>query len=281
MALSPLSLFSSTPNAKDFGAFTQGDVNIPGTAPQYQAFLVSGRTVAPLGVRQIGPFAFDYEGDDNVSQQSEITDHFVEGNTAVHDQIGIRPVQITLKGSVSELVFGAALSNALLTTLTTVENGLSATNAYLGKYTPGATQKLLTTISQAEAIAVQIEQAAARIAQIASFFVLPGTNKQQQAYAVLSSLQLARVIFTVYTPFQVFTQMAIENFDITQPAGTKTQSNITVRMKQLQFVNNITQSSFLTRYGGRATFGYQPTVANGLTNGLQSAAGIKNVTSVF
>lgn len=272
MALVPLS--TST-----FAQFTQGDVNVPNAASSYQSFLVSGKTIAPAGVRQIGPFAFDYEGDDDVSQDSEITDHWVESNTAVQDHIGIKPVQITLKGVVSELTFSRTLATSLITALTSVENALSQADAYLGKYTPGTTQTLLATITQAQSIAVQIEQAAARTSQIASFFVTPLTTKQQQAYATLSSLQLARVLFTVYTPFQVFANMAIEHFDISQPGWTKTQSNLTVRMKQLQFTDNISQATFGTQFGGRASVGYQPSIANGLTSGIQSS--IDKVTSVF
>lgn len=263
-----------------FAQFTSGDINVPGASENYQTFLASGFTVAPQGVLQIGPFAFDYEGDDNVSQASEITDHFVEDNTAVQDHIGIKPVRITLKGIVSELTFGRTLANTLLLALTSVENGLSQTDAYLGKYTAGVTDTLLTTISQVENVAVQIEQGAARVAQIASYFIAgPYKSKQQQAYATLSSLQLARVLFTVYTPFQVFSNMAIEDFDMTQPGFTKTQANITVRMKQLQFSNTVTPSSFTTQFGGRASTGFQPTVTTGLTSGFTSA--ISNITSAF
>lgn len=261
-----------------FTQFTAGDVNVSGTSQSYQAFLTSGKTIAPNGVRQIGPFAFDYEGDDNVRQDSEITDHFVEDNTAVQDHIGIKPVIVTLKGSVSEVVFGRSVSTAILSALTSVENALSRVSAYTGSYTPGVTQTLLTAITQTQSVAIQIEQAASRTAQIANFFFPQGT-KQQQAYATLSSLQLARVIFTVYTPFQVFSNMAIESFDITQPEKTKTMANIVVKMKQLQFTNDISQASFITQYGGRASVGYQPTISSGLTSGVTAAIG--NITSVF
>lgn len=254
------------------------NVNVPGAVGNYASLLTTGDTIAPLGVKQIGPFQFDDEGDDIVSQHSEITDHFVEDNTAVQDHIGISPVKITLKGSISEVVFANTLATALVTALTTVENGLSAVPAFVGTYTPGVAQKLETTISQAQNVAVQIEQAASRAAQIASYFFPQGT-RQQKAYAMLSALQLARVIFTVYTPFQVFANMAIEDFTITQPKNTKTKSDITVVMKQLQFANSLSVSSFLYQYGGRSTAGFQPVVGNGLTAGVTSS--ISNITSAF
>lgn len=259
------------------GAF-DANVNVPGAAEQYSFYLTTGDTIAPFGVKQIGPFQFDDEGDDTVSQHSEITDNFVEDNIAVQDHIGIAPVRITLKGSVSELVFGNTLASLLVTALTSVENSLSQVPAFVGSYSPGVTQTLLTSIAQAQSVAVQIEQAAARTAQIASFFFPQGT-RQQQAYAMLSALQLARIIFTAYTPFQVFSNMAIEDFTITQPRGTKTKSDITVVMKQIQFTDDLSVSSFAAQFGGRATTGFQPTVANGLTSGITTA--LSAVTSVF
>lgn len=254
--------------------------NVPGSSTTYQTFLTAGGIVAPPGVLQISSFAFDYEGDDHVGLGNEITDHWVEDNTAVQDHIGIKPVTITLKGKVSELSFSVATSGAILSALSAVQNTLSQVPAYVGTYTPGVQQTLELAITQAESVAVQIEQAAARIQQLASFFTPgPHRNKQQQAFATLSALRNARVLFTVYTPFQVFYNMAIMNIDATQPADTKTISDFTVSMKQLQFTNGISQASFQAQYGGRAAAGYQPPTSNGVTSGISAATSA--ITKVF
>jgi hypothetical protein len=259
---------------------TFGDVNVPGAVCLYQSFLIAGTVVPPLGVQQIGPFAFDFEGDDSVDQENEVTDHYLEDNTAVQDHIGVKPIIVTLKGSVSELSFSAATSGLITAALSSVENTLSQADAYLGAYTPGVTQTLLTAITQAQNVATQIEQAAARVAQIASFFT-PGIQytKQQQAFAQLSALRLARTVFTVYTPFQVFFNMVIQSLSATQPAHTKTQADFVVTMKQLQFTDDISQSSFLTQYGGRAANGFQPQTSNGLTSGV--TATLSAIQAVF
>ncbi len=270
----------AAPGANSF--WPDSDVNIPGAASLYQAFLVSGAIEAPFGVKQVGPFAFDLEGDDTVSLENDITDHWLEDNTAAQDSIGVRPVIVTLKGSISELTFSAETSGAISSFLATVESGLSQVDAYLGKYTPGATQKLLTTITQSQNIAVQIQQAAARVAQVANFFAAGGQrNKQQAAFAMLSALRSARTIFTVYTPFQVFSNMAIQSVLATQPSGTKTISNFTVTMKQLQFASELSSSSFLTRYGGRAAVGYQPSTSNGLTGGTEIINAMGKIKAIF
>lgn len=264
--------------AQDISANVNNE-NVAGAADDYQSFLVTGSVEAPLGVQQISGFAFDYEGDDSVDLQNEITDHWVEDNVAVQDHIGVRPVTVTLKGRVSELAFSATTSGAVLAALTGVENGLSALPAFIGAYTPGVANALLNIITQAQNIAIQIEQAAARVAQIANFFNGPQRNKQQTAFAMLSALRNARVLFTVYTPFQVFYDMAIVSINATQPAASKTVSDFSVTMKQLQFTDDISQSSFLGQYGGRAAAGYQPPTSNGLTSGVSSSA--TSVASFF
>lgn len=253
----------------------ESNTNSPGAADLYQTFLVQGEVAAPLGVKQIGPFAFDFEGDDGVNLENEITDHWLEDNTAAQDHIGIKPVTISLKGRISELTFSASSIGTISAVLSTVENALSQADAYLGAYTPGVTQKLLTTITQVQGIAIQIEQAAARIAQIANFYPSgPQRNKQQTAFAMLSALRNARTVFTVFTPFQVFYDMVIMSVHASQPAGMKTISDFSVQMKQLQFTSDLSQSSFFTQYGGRAAVGYQPQTSNGLTSGIKTAASV-------
>lgn len=246
----------------------------PDIAPDlYSSFLVAGDITAPPGVLQIGPFEFSYEGDDSVVLTNEITDHWVEDNTAVQDHIGVNPAKITLKGRVSELTLSARTLRTISGLIATVENGLSQVPAFLGKYTPGTTDRVLKAITQVQSIATQIQQAGARVAQIANFFFPSASrNKQQAAFAMLSALRNSRVLFTVYTPFQVFNMMAIESITATQPAGTKTISDFTVVMKQIQLTDDLSGSSFFSLYGGRAVAGYQPKTANGFLSGAASSA---------
>ena len=203
------------------GNFGYWNYNLPGSAADYQSFIIAGnQSVAqPLGVLQIGPFAFDDDGDSDVVLENEITDHWLEDNTAVQDQIGLHPVTVTLKGRISELVFTKAAAGTLSALLATVESPLVQADAYLGAYTPGVTDALLNAITQAQNVFTQIEQDAARVAQIASFFTggIPGANNQQEAFITLSALRNARVLFSVYTPFQVFNNMAITSVHATQP----------------------------------------------------------------
>ena len=259
------------------------NVNVLDASELYRTFLTAGNILAAPDVLQISSFGFDDEWDDSVDMTNDVTDHWVEDNVAVEDHIGVAPDKITLTGRVSELAFSATTIAGITTALGVAENGLTQVDAYLGKYTPGATDAILKAITQAQNIAVQIEQGASRVAQIANYYNLAFggavMNKQQAAFAMLKALAKARILFTVYTPFQVYGNMAMTNIRARQPRGTKTISEFSVSMKQIQFVNNMNMMSFLAQYGGRAATGFQPQTSNGISTGVKTLA--SNVTSQF
>ena len=59
----------------------------------------------PLGARGIGGFVFDIPDEAKVTLSADITDHWVEDNTTVNDQIAIKPDMIALSGFVGELPY--------------------------------------------------------------------------------------------------------------------------------------------------------------------------------
>lgn len=269
-SITTLSTINSNVNAKD-------------VAQQYSEAFNGRNVLAPKGVQQIGAFAFDYKGDDTVMMENEATDHWLEDNTAVQDHIGVKPNMVTLRGFVSELALSSSLLSSISTALNAVQNTLTRVNVYTGSYTPGAVVAMQKSITQAQNIAVQIEQAVARAAQLASFFQNgPAMTKQQAAYFQLSSLRIARVVFTVFTPFQVFDNMVIVSLKATQSEKTKTMSDFSVTLKQLNFSSNISVSSYSANYGGRAAQNKQLKTLNGGTAGKSIAGGVSGaITGSF
>lgn len=259
-----------SPFVPSFQQFTAGNFNAPGAVGRFQSAFVNRSVLAPIGVQQIGPFVFDYRGDESVDMASDITDHFMEDNTARQDHIAVRPVMVTMRGLVSELALAQSVANSISAALASVENQLSQADAYLGKYAPGTTQTMLSAITQAQKVAIQAEQAAARAAQIASL-IFPSNNtlnKQQAGYAQLNALWKAGTLFTVLTPFEVLDNMAIIGIKASQSERSKTVSDFTVTMKQLRFTNNFSRSQFEARNGGRLANDIQPTIPSGTTSGV-------------
>jgi hypothetical protein len=217
------------------------NVNAPDFVQNFSTAINACTILIPTGVAQIGSFAFDYREVEETELEAEITDHWLEDNTAAQDHIALRPARVTLSGFVAELFLPASTLMTVLGVLSAATNALSAIPAYLGAQTVGNTQLIAQALTQAQNVVVQVEQAIARAAQLANLLggLLngPARNRQQSAYLQLKAYQQARIVFTVVTPWETLQNMVIESLHVVSPADSKDWSKFTVRLKQLQFVS--------------------------------------------
>ncbi len=72
-------------------------------------------------------FLFNYEGENTITLESDITDHYAEDNTALNDQIALRPELITTHGFIGEL---NDISPEILDPLKLLAEKLTVINAY-------------------------------------------------------------------------------------------------------------------------------------------------------
>ena len=175
-------------------------------------------------------FLFDYEGDQNISLQSDITDHYTEANVAVQDQISIKPVEYTTHGFVSEL---NDIPPLLLQPLQTVTNRLTNIESYA--------PQLTVTAELAYAKSLQAYQAAASIANAAVsawnyFYKGLVQNNQQKAFNKFYGYWNSRTLFTIYTPWQQFQNMAIKSLRAIQDSETRMISDFEITFKQITYV---------------------------------------------
>lgn len=276
--LSPDTLSTSTLNPLTIFQTLQNNLNAPGAASAYSAALSNRVLVAPQGVRQVEAFSFDFKGDDIVDMENDVADHWLEDNTAVQDHIGVRPTIVVLKGTIAELSASGGLLTTIVNLLTSLESPLQQLPAYLGSYTPGVTNTISKAISQAQNVAVQMQQAMARASQIANLLPgVPSANKQQAAFAQLSAYRNARILVRVFTPFQLFSNMAIINLKAVQNEKTKMASEFIITFKQMNFIG--TQIDTASTRSGRNALNAQVQNPNGGTAGTATA--ITTVQNAF
>ncbi len=222
--------------------------------------------VKPKTASGIGGFVFDYEGEDTVTYQADITDHYLESNDAVQDHIAQRPARIVLRGFVSELV--SKQPAGIVGALNTIQNKLTAVPAYLGKYTPGAIAAIQRGITTAQTTVDRINLGLAKVQNIVGFLpgAAPHKSKQQKAFAQLTALWQSRQVFTVETPYRYFDSMVIETLSFVQPEETRDMTDISVTLKQMRFVQ-VASVSNIDTFGGRAAVQRQPQAAQGKTQG--------------
>lgn len=220
----------------------------------------------------IAGFVFDYEGDDQITLESDITDHFAEDNSSVQDHIALKPYRIVLRGFVSELTLPAT-SQGFFGALTTLQQNIGSVPAYLGKYTPQSLQKLQGSaskaISQVQNYANEASQYLNQAKNLATLFggATGAPTRQQQAFGILSSLRDQRQICNVLTPWCFLPGMAIESLVMIQPKESKTRTDIAVTMKQMRFVDVQSAQNTTGTHAGRAGSMYQSKTSLGLTAG--------------
>ena len=200
--------------------------------------------VAPLNAFGLGGYVFDVEGEGITHLENEITDHYVEDNTTVQDHIAVKPVRVVLRNYVGEIVHRR--DNTTNTPLQQLTQKLTVINSYLPALTAGAQQAANLLInSQALPNSQTLNQLnngdisglvdnAVNIYGMAQN-LLPPVTRQQQAYQYFKSLATQKILFSVQTPHEFLSNMAIESVMAIQTAESKYISDFTITLKQMRF----------------------------------------------
>lgn len=183
----------------------------------------------------IAGFLFDIDADSSIELTSDITDHFVENNTAIQDQIGLKPEQITLRGLVAELRNTPRIRKEITDP---VVDALPDNEPLVPLLAPQAQQEA----DDAGAELFSEDQSVA--AQETLFNYFDGQRRQdgtQQSNAFLFFYNLwkARQLFTVETPWGIMTSMAILSLRAEQGEESKYVSDLRITFKKIRFAKDI------------------------------------------
>lgn len=195
---------------------------------------------------QPSPILFNYEGEQTVTIESDITDHYVEDNTAVQDQIALKPEIVTTHGFIGEL---NDVVPSLLAPIKFAADKLTTIVAY---------QPALTVTAEiAYAEAFQLYQVASNVVDSAvnawssvgnlitgsngqtvigsnGEVLATAQNKQQTAFQQFYGYWRERRLFTVQTPWAVFQNMAIRSLRAIQDAETRMITDFEVSFKMIR-----------------------------------------------
>lgn len=193
---------------------------------------------------------FHYEGEQTVSFESDITDHYIQNNSAIQDQIALKPILITTHGFIGEL---NNVPPPVLASLQSVTQKLGVLNPYV----PG----ISTTAVNAYNTAFQAYQAAQSLANAASsawsslsgggesvigatgLTKVSGQNLQQTMFQQLYGYWNSRTLFTVQTPWAVFQGMAIYKLRAIQSEETNVITDFELTFKQIRTVASLSSSA--------------------------------------
>lgn len=226
--------------------------------------------------------------DDSVNFQSQITDNWVENNTAIHDHIAISPITITMQGFIGELVYTSeqaeldyerelAQANAnnskgatLLQfgdylTLTDLGGKLTAISAYFPEVS-NATQMAQNAWNRHEASARKAERIfnilfnqntqtlGSKMSAYSGLSSNLKESKLKEVCEVLKNYWLNRLPLVADTPFGDFENMYITSVTLHQ-GNENFIGQISVTLKQLRFTQTLTTEAdkeVLSKYNAYA-----------------------------
>ena len=205
-------------------------------------------------------FFFHYQGEDTIDLQSDITDHYVEDNTAIADQIALKPERIKTEGFVGELndVAPRYLTEAktIAEKLTLIDGylpGLSATalRAYniafqgyqvgVGAMNSGVQAWTSINDSSVSTNVITGSETPEQLAELKKSTKYQ--NEQQRAFQLFYGYWKQKQLFTVQTPWAIFRNMVIESIKASQNGDTDQVSTFSVTFKIMRFAKlNVVQN---------------------------------------
>lgn len=189
--------------------------------------------VEPVETKGIAGFLFDIEGDTEIELTADITDHYVEDNTAVQDHIALKPIKIVLKGYMGELIYEDKLvDNPIYSTMI---KKLSRVNQLIPAFMPGVKnirEKISTNLALSNLITEKLNQGFNLWEQIKN--ANPASTRQAQAYLFFENLWKTKSLVSVTTPFRVYEQMVIESIRPIQKEETKYSSDFAITLKEFR-----------------------------------------------
>lgn len=215
----------------------------------------------PSGEYPLAELKLDIIGEESLTADSDVTDHYVENNTAYQDQISIKPKIYTVNGEVGELVWYQ--NDKKEQVFGQVSQRLEGIISFLPIRSKSFNQMKAKAMK-----ALQWVDTASNVAsKLTNLYDETAEGKQQQAFLQLCGYRDNRNVLRIQTPWGMLKGYVITNLKFTQPKETKDKTLISITFKELR----TTHLSFVPfdpdKYQGNAIFENQPLTDNGKTSG--------------
>jgi hypothetical protein len=205
------------------------------------------------------PILFHYEGEQDLTSETDITDHFIEDNTALQDNIAHKPIVVSTHGFIGEL---NNVPPAALGVLQQAAQKLTSIGAYAPQLSETATLAyneaffLYQTATDAATALVSTWSSLSGGAQsvIGPNGLVIGANQnlQQTYFQQFYYYQQNNVLFTIQTPWAVLQNMAIWKLRPVQDDVTDVITDFNVTFKMIRTAETASASSL----GNSATVSY-------------------------
>lgn len=223
-------------------------------------------------------FKLDIVGEETLTADNDVTDHYVESNTAYQDQIARRPKVYTISGEVGELVWYQKDTSSQL--VGQVAQRLEGVASFL----PAQSRSFRQMRNKAIKAAQWVDTASNVVSRLSNFaseikrdengeeVSSRSITNQEQAYIRLLAYRDDVVTpLTIKTPWGILKDYVITSLKFTQPKDTKDKSIISITLKEFRTTSVATVKFDINKYQGVAGLERQPNVDNGTTAGTDKS----------
>ncbi len=199
---------------------------------------------------------FHYEGEQVLTIESDITDHYVESNVAVQDQIALKPEVFVTHGFIGELndvlPKGLQFLQTIAETLTVIDGfvpQLSVTALIAYNQAVLDYQAIRNTAAAAVSAFSSIGSAifggdnGTEVVEGAGLFEVGNGAVQSKQQAMLQQLYgywNSRTLFNIQTPWAILTNMAIKSVRAIQAADNRMETDFEVTFKKIRVASTVT-----------------------------------------
>lgn len=203
---------------------------------------------------------FNYEGENVVELEADITDHYTEQNSVFNDQIALRPEIIRTNGFIGELNDISPLANTIINQILSKLTTISA-------YAPGLSTAALTILNQAvlayevgNSLVASAQQSLNSLSGSSSTITVNGVTipvasqtKQQFYFTQFYQYYLQRTFFKVQTPWAIFNNCVIKSLRVIQPADSVSVSTFEVTFKRMYISGLVTTNGTSGRLAAQSS----------------------------
>lgn len=194
--------------------------------------------VSFTGTTGIAGFIFDIREDEEVSLESDITDHYTESNNPVQDNIVNRPIKVTLRGVVGEYVYNPPVSQSTWDKAIGKLRNVTEKLTIIGSYIPPMSD--FSTQVFNELNVKKLSWDSVWNLGSAAFDLYHNVNvpqsRQSSAFLFFESLWQSKQTFSIQTPYRYYPNMAIESIKAVQSNETRDNTEFEITFKQIRLV---------------------------------------------
>jgi hypothetical protein len=217
-------------------------------------------------------YYFDIRAEETIEAGCDITDQYVENNSAIQEHVALRPIEVTLTGFVGEKVYRHQ------DLYTSKFSGTFSKLNPIRSFVPPASSYAETVIGAASYVESSIRRYVENAKNITNIFSKDKTEsktRQGQVLSELISLRNARKLITVYIEnIGKFENYLIKNVRMSQEDSVY-QSRLIVELKQYNSVSTQTVALDVQKYKDRVA------VQRAQEENLGKVQGVKENTSTL